>query len=776
MKGQRMTQGKCLIHEGGKHSTEECKVYSSKSLDEKKTLLKEKNACWSCLKVGHRSRVCREKKICNIKDCPLTHHQSLHEERQMPNMSSTSGPTNVCSNTETDTCLLQVQKIKTKRGTVNVMWDNAASLCFVTNSTAKEQNLKGKKVDLSIVKIGAQDEKINTMKYILPLVDAQGQTVHIEAYGIDQITSDIESVSTENLVQLFKGVSKDDIVRSAGPVDVLIGYEYAAYHPQRTQNDGHLLLLQNRFGLCIGGTHPSIKDEIKKHDLSYARVQHVIKVEDFYKIENLGVECVLRCGSCKCGHCVVGSKNYSIKEEQELELIEKNMKFDAQDNRWLAEYPWIKDPADLPNNRRVALAMLYSTERRLGKNTQHATVYDSQVRDMVQRGVARKLTKEELNNYEGPIHYVSHHEVLKPDSKSTPVRIVFNSSANYMGHVLNEYWAKGPVLLNSLLGILVRFRENEVAFIGDIKKMYHTVKTTVLDQHTHRFLGRDMVTDRAPDTYVIQRVSFGDKPSATIATMALRKTAEMGSEQYPDAAKIVKYNTYMDDIIESTTDLPTAQKLMQDVETLIITGGFKLKEWIFSCDSSNSKNSIPNESNVAAEKVLGVNWDPIKDHLCFSAKLNFFSIRKRGIQKDNPNNDAKLTPPLTKRMILSQVNSMYDPLGLAGPFTVWAKILMRHLWATSEKLDWDDPIPEDNKQQWSAFFNELPEMNQVKFERCLKPSDAVCNPILIFCDASEDAYGSCAYVRWQRQGGGFACNLIVSKNRLAPAKKCPSTK
>ena len=303
IKDQRMTQGKCLIHEGGKHSTEQCKVYSSKSIDEKRTLLKEKNACWSCLKVGHRSRVCRAKRICNIKDCPLTHHPSLHEERQMPNISSTSGSTNVCSNTETDTCLLQVQKIKTKKGTVNVMWDNAASLCFVTKSKAKEQNLKGKKVDLSIIKIGAQDEKINTMKYILPLIDAQGQTVHIEAYGIDQITSDIESVSTENLANLFKGVPKDDIMRPAGPVDVLIGYEYAAYHPQRTQNVGHLLLLQNRFGRCIGGTHPSIKE------LSYARVQHVIKVEDFYKIENLGVECVPRCGSCKCGHCPVGSKN-----------------------------------------------------------------------------------------------------------------------------------------------------------------------------------------------------------------------------------------------------------------------------------------------------------------------------------------------------------------------------------------------------------------------------------------------------------------------------------
>ena len=72
----------------------------------------------------------------------------------------------------------------------------------------------------------------------------------------------IESVSTENLANLFKGMSKGDIMRPAGPVDVLIGYEYAAYHPQRTQNVGHLLL-QNRFGLCIRGTHPSIKDKLK---------------------------------------------------------------------------------------------------------------------------------------------------------------------------------------------------------------------------------------------------------------------------------------------------------------------------------------------------------------------------------------------------------------------------------------------------------------------------------------------------------------------------------
>ena len=780
LNSQRAALPKCLIHENGKHSTEDCKVYMSKTLEEKMALLKDKGACWSCLKGGHRARACRAKKPCGINECPLKHHQSLHEVNQLSttpaNEASASGPANVC-NMDVDACLLQVQNIKTRKGSVNVMWDNAASLCFITNAKAKEEKLKGTKVDLSIIKIGAQDERINTNKYILPLVDTRGQIVLIEAYGIDKITSDIKKVNTDNVAHLFKGVSKDEITRPAGTIDVLIGAEYAAYHPVRVQSAGHLLLLKNRFGLCIGGTHPSIKGAIKKHDLRHARVQHVIKVDDFYNVENLGVECNPRCGNCKCGKCAIGSKDYSIKEEKELALIERNMSYDEQDSCWVAKYPWIKDPSDLPDNRKVALALLITTERRLVRNPIHATVYDDQVKDMVDRGVARKLSKDELANYKGPIHYISHHEVLKPDSKSTPVRIVFNSSANYMGHVLNQYWAKGPDLLNNLLGILVRFRENETALMGDIKKMYHTVKTTTLDQHTHRFLWRDMDAKREADTYVIQRVSFGDKPSATIATMALRKTAEMGNEEYPEAAKIILNNTYMDDIIDSTNDLLSAKKLTKDIENLVGRGGFKLKEWIFSHSAKLDETPVPNETNVSIEKVLGIMWDPVHDQLCFKAKLNLCPKRKkkkRSAQNATKEKEDQSVPPqlLTKRMILSQINSMYDPLGLAGPFTVRAKILMRRLWASDEKLDWDDPIPEETKQHWLTFFDDLTEMNNVRFERCMRPPDAVGDPVLIiFSDASNEAYGSCAYARWKQRSGGFASSLIVSKNRLAPLKR-----
>ena len=209
--------------------------------------------------------------------------------------------------------------------------------------------------------------------------------------------------------------------------------------------------------------------------------------------------------------------------------------------------------------------MLISTKKRLAKNATHAEVYQKQIEDMVDREVARKLTIKELKEYKGPIHYISHHEVLKLQIDAS--KIVFNSSARYMGHALNDYWAKGPHLLNDLLGILIRFRENKIALIGDIKKMYHTVKTKTIDQHTHRFLWRDMNIKRPPDTYVIQRDSFGDKPSGTIATVALRKTAEMGQHKYPKAAKVIEENTYMDDVIESVADKEQAKNLTKDIES-----------------------------------------------------------------------------------------------------------------------------------------------------------------------------------------------------------------
>ena len=115
---------------------------------------------------------------------------------------------------------------------------------------------------------------------------------------------------------------------------------------------------------------------------------------------------------------------------------------------------------------------------------------------MSDRGVARKLSASKLLTYDGLVFYLSHHEVFKLDSIFTPCRIVLNSSDNFIGHILSNYWASVPNLLNNILGILISFRENQVALTGDITKMYHIVEIPINDQHTDRFLWRDMQTNQ----------------------------------------------------------------------------------------------------------------------------------------------------------------------------------------------------------------------------------------------------------------------------------------
>ena len=75
-----------------------------------------------------------------------------------------------------------------------------------------------------------------------------------------------------------------------------------------------------------------------------------------------------------------------------------------------------------------------------------------------------------------------------------------------------------------------------MALIGDIKKMYHSVKTSELDQHTHRFLWHDMDTTKEVDTYFITTISFGDKPAGNIATLTLCKTARMEGKEFTEAS------------------------------------------------------------------------------------------------------------------------------------------------------------------------------------------------------------------------------------------------
>ena len=156
----------------------------------------------------------------------------------------------------------------------------------------------------------------------------------------------------------------------------------------------------------------------------------------------------------------------------------------------MASYPYVFPRESLCGTKAVALKSMLATEKTLLKNPSWGSVYQAQVQDMLDRGIARIVPESELSNYTGVINYLPHLAVSNPRSASTPVRICFDASRPQGGGPsLNKILAKGPDrFLNNLAGVILRFRNGVVAAKGDVRKMYNSVALIKEDCFVQCFL------------------------------------------------------------------------------------------------------------------------------------------------------------------------------------------------------------------------------------------------------------------------------------------------
>ena len=492
----------------------------------------------------------------------------------------------------------------------------------------------------------------------------------------------------------------------------------------------------------------------------------IARIASFIDGEDLATRVSPECGGCKCGNCPIPGHSYSFREEQELRLIRDGLRYIPERCIWVTSYPWIVDPAKLPNNFTQALAVLRSTERVLSCDPTWKETYSAQIHEHEQRGVCRKLSPDEIDSWSGPVFYIAHMALEQPKSESTPVRVVFNASQCYKGVSLNSCLAKGPDRYNtSLLGMLIRWREFLICIIGDIRKMYNSVHLEPLEQHVHRFLWRDC-EDRPPDTYVMTRVSLGDKPSGTIAIVAKNETAKRFAHIDPAAAETLTTQAYVDDVMDSLMTWLEARLRVDKCNQIAGMGSFVFKGWSFGGEG------VPVEFlKDVLQRVLGVMYAAKLDAISFPPKLNF-SPKRRKVPTGPDLTIEEIphgipTDSLSRRICLSQVMSIYDPLGFLSPVTLTAKQLLRESWQDA-KL-WDDVLSPSLQCSWTDFFCSLFEVGEFSYRRSLTPSNADGPPVLVICsDGSMDAYGACAYVRYLTTSGSYHSTLLVAKSRICP--------
>ena len=781
--GSGGSKNKCIIHVNSNHLTRKCHAFKAKSVDERAQLVKDLGACSLCLSITHKGNPCPRKPQweCGESGCKEKHSKLLHGTTVVGLVNHLK--TLTCSITNEARTLLILQRISAVEGKIYVFWDAGSTISLVSMRYVRKHNLVGIKVTYDLITVNNTVEKQETELYEIVISDRKGEKHVIPAYGIEQICQDTESFDIKAVANLFKGVQPSEIARPRQQVDLLIGNNRAPLHPTKQQYHGNLVLYDSEFGTgkVVGGEHEIVKGTDKltafakivaRADIANVRVKK--PSVDFFTAEGFGVQVPPKCNNCKnCKECNFERTQMSRVEQNELTIIKNNLQLDPTECCWTTEYPYKEDPMilnkDGTDNRELAKKLLVRNERRLLKSPERAAAYCKEFLDSIERNVFVEVTEDELNNYDGPIWFLDHHDVPKESSTSTSTRLVVNTSLHYNGLCLNEILMKGPNSLNSLFGVLLNFRRHIVALVGDIKKMYQTIKTTEKEKFLRLLYWRNLKVDQDPKMYGIQTVNFGDRSAATIAAVALQETANIYKHIDESASTKIKEESFVDDIMTGDDNHTKVDLLENNIREILAKGGFAIKGFVRSGDTGEKELSLLGSGKVG--RVLGVGWKPQTDVLVIEVRINL-SKKIRGIRKEADLDDEGivniLNRKLTRRMLLGVTNSCYDPYGLLSPITVQLKIELRELFRIRE-LKWDDDIPHVNKIVWRQIIQLLKSCEGIEFQRSIANPYSVSRPqIIMFVDGSKSAMCAVAYIRWELSDGSVDVRLVAAKTRVTP--------
>ncbi|XP_060861005.1 uncharacterized protein LOC132938271 [Metopolophium dirhodum] len=318
---------------------------------------------------------------------------------------------------------------------------------------------------------------------------------------------------------------------------------------------------------------------------------------------------------------------------------------------------------------------------------------------------------------------------------------------------------RGPTVQEELFSILARFRKHQYVITSDVEKMFRQISVDPEDQDLQCILWREKPSDSLR-TFKLTTVTYGTTSASFMATQCLVSLAEIEKNRYPEAASAIRRDFYMDDLMTGAETIAGCIQLQTQINNILSSARLPLRKWCSNSDEILA--DVVKEQRqplfvIRAEaedvvKSLGLCWKPVQDEFIFQLA----SIPKR----------AKVT----KRMLLSDLNKIFDPLGFLTPVLITGKIFLQRLWQI--KVEWDSPLPIEIQTKWELFHQQLEELGSLSIARKCKPCVSEQIELHGFCDASQEAYGACIYVRTKGidEDGQVYSRLLCSKSRVAPLK------
>ncbi|XP_036329825.1 uncharacterized protein LOC118741965 [Rhagoletis pomonella] len=368
--------------------------------------------------------------------------------------------------------------------------------------------------------------------------------------------------------------------------------------------------------------------------------------------------------------------------------------------RFVVRIPFKENVAELGDSNQAALRRFLLLEKRLRNNPVIEKMYNAFIEEYLALGHMALVPRDSREK----VKYLAPHTfVLRPESTSTKLRVVFDCSCKTSsGLSLNDVMCKGPIVQDDLLAIVLRFRCYKYAITADVTKMYRQAWVSEEDSFYQCILWRPTPNEDI-EVYRLLTITYGTASAPYLATRCVKALGEQCAEKFPYGANKVLSDFYMDDVISGADSDEQLQQIYSEVSEILSSAGFELRKWY----SNNSEflKKVPSDdqekplrmNDAEIIKTLGIIWEPTSDVFRY----------------DWP--ELKMDKPVTKRIVLAEIASLFDPLGLINPIIVKAKIFLQNLWII--KVHWDESLPLEDNAQWIRFREKLPLVKDIRVPR-----------------------------------------------------------
>ncbi|XP_061728871.1 uncharacterized protein LOC133533829 [Cydia pomonella] len=752
------------------HTLSHCKDFASMDVAERNDYVKTNNLCYNCLLSGHSVFKCRLPTSCQI--CHKRHHSLLHHTKnedikahlnQMEENNDDDSDDVPKEDRENDitiathfitkktdallaTTLVLVKGHKGQVLTLRALIDQGSEANFITERAVQMMKLHKTPVRGSATGLQSMKTSVNSM--VQCELQSRFDTnfnLNINAFVLStRVTTELPSKALTNTHHAWQHLNGLDLAdpkyHQPGRVDMLLGVKVYAQillnglikGPPGSPCTQNTSLGWIVFGDAEGISSKNIVVMHHKFDLD-------LLVKNMWELDS-------------------AEKPELTADEKLCESIYANTTTRTKEGRYVVKLPTRTDKLKSTEGqtRDIALRRFKQLERKFEKDKEFKREYTKVIEEYSTLKHMEEVPDTEI---ETPSVYLPHHAVIRND-KNTKVRAVFDASSKGTNNIsLNEELLVGPQLQEDLRNIIMRWRMKRICFVADIQKMYRQILVTKQDADLQRILWRKSAADPIKE-YRLLRVTFGTASAPYLAVKTLQRVAEDEGKHHPVAAKTIKEDFYMDDLMSGQDNVEDAVDVAKNVAKTLKNGGFDLQKW-----SSNSTNFLkqfpPDErnSNVNMDinldgtvRALGITWNMGEDSFQYKLEL------------------PQQPSTITKRNILAETQKLFDPLGWLAPSIIQAKMLIQKLWL--HRSSWDDEVQLEIKEEWLNIRHNFENLKDVHIPRWLHTTKLRLDKTTIhgFSDASTKAYAAVAYLRVETEEGDIKTNIIAAKVRVSPVK------